>query len=152
MRTKSYGSRSCRSSRKVLRSMVISFTLSYGMLEYWSIGVLGFKSRFFRLTCEAGLGDCTAEARRARSKEFLIKKILRPLRTLCLCGEYSLTINPEEPKSMTPLLQYATLFFYPRHLRQISLRIDLRHALAIPIIQVGVVEWVGRLRSGVRHG
>jgi hypothetical protein len=28
----------------------------------------------FRLSCEAGLGDCTAEARRTRSKEFLIKK------------------------------------------------------------------------------
>src|SRR4030095_14190000 len=108
MRTKSYGSRSCRSSRKVRRSMVISFTLSYGMLEHWRIGVLGFKSRFFRLTCEGGLGDCTDEAQRARSKEFLIKKILRPLLPLCLCGEYSLTINPEEPKSMTPLLHHSS--------------------------------------------
>ncbi|MBM2802796.1 MAG: hypothetical protein HW419_689 [Deltaproteobacteria bacterium] len=29
---------------------------------------------FVRLPCEAGLGVCTAEARRARSKEFLINK------------------------------------------------------------------------------
>jgi len=28
----------------------------------------------FRLYCEAGLRDCTAETRRTRSKEFLIKK------------------------------------------------------------------------------
>jgi hypothetical protein len=28
----------------------------------------------FRHSCEAGLGDCTAEARRTRSKEFLIEK------------------------------------------------------------------------------
>ena len=27
--------------------------------------------RFFRLLCEAGLGDCTAEALRAQSNEFL---------------------------------------------------------------------------------
>ena len=33
-----------------------------------------FEKRFFRLFCEAGLGDCTAETRSARSKEFLIKK------------------------------------------------------------------------------
>jgi hypothetical protein len=29
----------------------------------------------FRLSCKAGIGDCTAEARRTRSKEFLINKI-----------------------------------------------------------------------------
>ena len=29
---------------------------------------------FVRLPCEAGLGVCTAAARRARSKEFLINK------------------------------------------------------------------------------
>jgi hypothetical protein len=28
----------------------------------------------FRHSCEVGLGDCTAKARRTRSKEFLIKK------------------------------------------------------------------------------
>ena len=39
-----------------------------------------------------GLGDCTAEARRARSKEFLIKKYSE----LCeLCASF--TVNPEAP-------------------------------------------------------
>jgi hypothetical protein len=31
------------------------------------------KIRFFRLLCEAGLGNCTAEALRAQRKESLIK-------------------------------------------------------------------------------
>jgi hypothetical protein len=32
------------------------------------------QNRVFRLSCEAGLGNHTAEARRAQSEEFLIKK------------------------------------------------------------------------------
>jgi hypothetical protein len=48
------------------------------------------------LSCEPGLGDCTAEARRTRRKEFLIKKYSK----LCeLCGEYFFTRNPEIPKN-----------------------------------------------------
>jgi hypothetical protein len=34
------------------------------------------------LSCEPGIGDCTAEARRTRRKEFLIKKYSE-LRELC---------------------------------------------------------------------
>jgi hypothetical protein len=35
-----------------------------------------FKLRVLRLSCEAdAVGDCTAEARRTRSKEFLAKKL-----------------------------------------------------------------------------
>jgi hypothetical protein len=70
----------------------------------------------FRLSCEAGLGDFTADPPkdgsatifkaeapfdvaqdrlRPRSKEFLIKKILRSLGTQCLCGEF---IEPRGPK------------------------------------------------------
>jgi hypothetical protein len=71
-----------------------------------------FFSRVFRLSCEARLGDCTAdppkdgsatvfkaEARSTLSKEFLIKKVLRSLRTPCLCGEYCSTewrTNPQK--------------------------------------------------------
>lgn len=50
-----------------------------------------------RRSCEVGLGDCTAEGRRTLSKEFLVKQILRSLRTQCLCGEYFITENPEQP-------------------------------------------------------
>jgi hypothetical protein len=62
----------------------------------------------FRLSWEAGLKECTAdppedgsatvfkaEARRMRSKEFLIKKILRSLRIPCLGGESFFTENSE---------------------------------------------------------
>jgi hypothetical protein len=61
-----------------------------------------------------GLGDCTAdppkdgsatvfkaEARRARSKEFLIKKTPISADSVCLCGKYSFTVNPKESKKIT---------------------------------------------------
>ena len=42
--------------------------------DYRYHGELTEKDCVLRLSCAAGRGDCTAEARRARSKEFLIKK------------------------------------------------------------------------------
>ena len=51
-----------------------------------------FNLMFFRFLCEAGLGDCTAEAQRARSKEFLIKKFSE----LCeLCASVVITSSQE---------------------------------------------------------
>jgi hypothetical protein len=52
--------------------------------------------RAFSHSCEGGLGDCTAKARRTRSKEFLIKNFsnLRELGASS-CGEYFFTENPE---------------------------------------------------------
>ena len=55
----------------------------------------------FWLSCEAGLGDCTAEARRTRSKEFLGKKFSDLCELYCLCGEYFFTENPEQPNILT---------------------------------------------------
>jgi hypothetical protein len=51
-----------------------------------------------RLSCEADLRDCTAEARRAQRKGVLDSEIFRPLRPPCLCGEYFFTENPERLK------------------------------------------------------
>jgi len=64
------------------------------------------KERFVRLSCEAGLGDCPAEARRAprRGTVPLRERGLSPFGFLCLCGEYFFTGNPEEPKQL-----YATV-------------------------------------------
>ena len=67
---------------------------------------------FFRISCEAGLGDCTAEARpstgsgrgepveprRARRKSNKNSILKNPLRTPCLCGEYFFIGIPEEPE------------------------------------------------------
>ncbi len=50
---------------------------------------------FFRLSYEAGLGDCTAEAPRTQRKESLIKKFFELCDTPCLCGEYFFTENPQ---------------------------------------------------------
>jgi hypothetical protein len=42
--------------------------------------------------------DLTAKAQRARRKSHEIILLKKPLRTLCLCGEYPSTINAKEPK------------------------------------------------------
>jgi hypothetical protein len=51
----------------------------------------------FRLSCESGLGDYTAEALRTRSKEFLIKKYSE----LCeLCASVVNTSSQETRKNL----------------------------------------------------
>jgi hypothetical protein len=49
----------------------------------------------FRLSCEEGLGDCTAEARRTRSKEFLIQKFSDLCELRASVVNTSPTENPE---------------------------------------------------------
>jgi hypothetical protein len=47
-----------------------SDTLKNNKSMKWKI----FKNMVFRLSCEPGIGDCTAETLRTQSKEFLINK------------------------------------------------------------------------------
>jgi hypothetical protein len=58
----------------------------------------------FRLSYEAGLGDCTAEARpstelRMRGyQDPLVVSLSNHANSVCLCGEFFFTENPEQPK------------------------------------------------------
>ncbi len=64
----------------------------------WKRRTLGrFKLRVFRLSCEARIGDCTAEARWARSKEFLIKKFSE------LCELCASVVNPSSQETRNNL-------------------------------------------------
>jgi hypothetical protein len=58
----------------------------------------------FRLSCEAGLGDSTAEARRTRSKEFLIKKFS----DLCELG--ASVVNASSQKTRSNLILFLELY------------------------------------------
>ncbi len=49
-----------------------------------------------RSSTGSGRGE-PAELRRARSKEFLIKKYSELCELCASCGEYSFTVNPEKP-------------------------------------------------------
>ena len=54
----------------------------------------------FRLYCEAGLRDCTAETRRTRSKEFLIKKFSE------LCELWASVVNTSSQETRNnPILK-----------------------------------------------
>jgi hypothetical protein len=87
----------------------------------------------FRISCEAGLGDFTAdppkdgsatvfkaEARSTRSKEFLIKKFSDLCELGCLCGEYVFTENLTIKSSGSPGLRYRLK--HPRRFRAFSPR------------------------------
>jgi hypothetical protein len=52
----------------------------------------------FRLPCEAGLGDCTAEARRTQSKEFLIEKYSE------LCELCASVVNVSSQETLNSLI------------------------------------------------